>query len=113
MEPDTPWGAGQVMNAGRVTLAVRVKPGSSRARVGGRHDGSHGPALVVAVTERAVDGAATEAVLRAVARALGVRPADVTLHTGRASRDKILAVDTADRHGAEARIAGLRDGSGP
>jgi uncharacterized protein YggU (UPF0235/DUF167 family) len=103
----------QVANAGRVTLAIRVKPGSSRACVGGRYDGSHGPALVVKVTERAVDGAATEAALRAVARALRVRPVDVTLWAGRASRDKILAVDTADPAAAEERIAGLRDGSGP
>ena len=100
-------------NGALVTLAVRVKPGSSRARVGGRHDGSLGPALVVAVTARAVDGAATDAALKAVARALGVRPAGVTLRTGHTSRDKVLAVETGDPAAVEELIRGLRDGSGP
>ncbi len=94
----------------RVTLAVRVKPGASRAKVGGRHDGAHGPALVVAVTARAVDGAATEAALRAVAEALDVRRSAVELVTGRTSRDKVLAVDPAPAALVE-RIAALRDGA--
>ena len=56
--------------------------------------GSYGDAgaLVVAVTERAVDGKATAAVLRAVAAALGVPRSAVTLLTGAVSRDKILLV---------------------
>jgi uncharacterized protein YggU (UPF0235/DUF167 family) len=94
----------------RVTLAVRVKSGASRAGVGGRHDGAHGPALVVAVTARAVDGVATEAALRAVAEALGVRRSTLDLVTGRSSRDKIVAIDPAPTD-VVARIAGLRDGA--
>jgi uncharacterized protein YggU (UPF0235/DUF167 family) len=76
-----------------VVVAVRVKPGSSRVRVGGRHDGPHGPALVVAVTARAVDGRATEAARRALADALGVRAHAVALKTGAAGRDKLFTVD--------------------
>jgi uncharacterized protein len=77
-----------------VRLAIRVKPGSARASVGGRHGGiPHGDSLVVAVTERAVDGKATEAALRAVADAFGVRRRDVTLVTGATSRDKVVEVD--------------------
>jgi uncharacterized protein YggU (UPF0235/DUF167 family) len=75
------------------TVAVRVKPGSSRTRVGGSHPGVHGPALVIAVTARAVDGRATDAARQALARALGVRPADVTLRTGATSRDKVFIVE--------------------
>ena len=70
-------------------LAIRVKPGSARASVGGRH----GDALVVAVTERAVDGKATEAALRAVAGAFGVKRRDVALVTGATTRDKVVEVD--------------------
>ncbi len=70
-------------------LAVRVRPGASRSRVGGTYDDR----LVVAVTARAVEGAATEAVLRAVADALGVRPRHVRLVSGATSRDKVLDVD--------------------
>ena len=75
-------------------LAVRVRPGASRTRVGGRYGdpADASSPLVVAVTARAVDGAATEAVLRAVAAALGLRPRQVVLLRGRTTRDKLLAV---------------------
>lgn len=49
--------------------------------------------LGVSVTARAVDGAATEAVCRAVAEAFGVRPREVRLVSGATSRTKILEVD--------------------
>ena len=71
-------------------VTVRVKPGSARARVGGSY-GDAG-ALIVAVTERAADGRATAAALRAVAAALGVPRSSVTLLTGATSRDKVLLV---------------------
>jgi hypothetical protein len=73
-------------------IAIRVKPGSSRARVGG----AHGDRLVVAVNARAVDGAATKAALAAVADAFGVRSRDVHLVTGATSRDKVVALEVPD-----------------
>jgi uncharacterized protein YggU (UPF0235/DUF167 family) len=91
-----------------VTVAVRVKPGSSRTRVGGCYAGPYGPAVVVAVNAPAVDGRATEAALRALADALGVRRAAVTLRTGTTSRDKIFAVEDAPADLAE-RVQRLRD----
>ncbi|MFC4150188.1 DUF167 domain-containing protein [Micromonospora mangrovi] len=93
-----------------LTVAVRVKPGAARVRVGGRFDGPHGPALVIAVHAPAVDGRATEAARRALAEALGVRPATVSLRTGAASRDKLFLVE---RPAAElpAVLRRLRDGS--
>lgn len=75
-----------------VRVDVRVRPGASRTRVGG----AHADRLVVAVSARAVDGAATDATLKALADALGVRPRQVTLVTGRTSRDKVVAVECAD-----------------
>lgn len=78
-----------------VTIAVRVKPGAARTQVGGAYPGRHGPALVVAVTARAVDGKATEAVRRALAEALGLSPSKVRLRGGAASRDKLFVVDAA------------------
>ncbi|GAB7047361.1 hypothetical protein JCM9534A_24870 [Catenuloplanes indicus JCM 9534] len=92
-----------------VSVPVRVKPGASRARVGGRHDGPHGPALVVAVNAPPVDGRATEAARRALATALGVRPASVTLRLGAASRDKVFLVADAPEALAAA-VTELRDG---
>ncbi|HEY8472749.1 MAG TPA: DUF167 domain-containing protein [Natronosporangium sp.] len=78
-----------------VVVAVRVKPGASRTRVGGTYDGPHGRALVVAVNAPAVDGRATEAARRALAEALGVRRSAVSLRAGAASRDKLFEVDCA------------------
>lgn len=99
--------------ATEVVIAVRVKPGVSRARVGGCHPGPQGPALVVAVAAPAVDGRATEAARLALAAALEVPARRVTLRTGAASRDKLFRVDAATAGEAEAlavRLRRLRDG---
>ncbi|GEA81043.1 DUF167 domain-containing protein [Cellulomonas uda] len=84
-------------------VAIRVRPGASRTRVGGSHAG----ALVVAVSARAVDGAATEAALAAVADAFGVRRRHVTLVTGTTSRDKVVDVDDDALADAPARLEAL------
>ena len=78
-----------------VTVAIRVRPGSSRTAVGGRYDGPFGPALVVAVQAPAVEGRATEAAVRAVAQALGVKPRTVRVMAGELSRDKLLQIADA------------------
>ncbi|QTE29982.1 DUF167 domain-containing protein [Pengzhenrongella sicca] len=70
-------------------IAIRVKPGSSRAKVGGLH----GERLVVAVNARPVDGEATEAALAAVADAFGARRRDVRLVSGVKGRDKLVELD--------------------
>ena len=102
--------APRVPAAGPVPVAVRVRPGAGRDRVGGRYDGPHGPALIVAVGAPAVDGKATEAVRRARAEALGVRPGQVALRLGATSRDKVFTVD-AGAAVVAGRLAALRDGA--
>ncbi|WP_273653976.1 DUF167 domain-containing protein [Cellulomonas fimi] len=88
-------------------VAIRVRPGASRTRVGGLH----GDRLVVAVQARAVDGAATEAALGALADALGVRRRHVWLVSGATSRDKVVEVDDdAVPDDVEPRLASLRAG---
>jgi len=87
-------------------VAIRVRPGASRTRVGG----AYGERLVVAVGARAVDGAATEAALDAVAKAFGVRRRAVTLVAGATSRDKVVQIELADDAAAveaQARLVGL------
>jgi uncharacterized protein len=96
--------------AGRLSVAVRVKPGAARARVGGCHQGPYGAALVIAVNAPAVDGRATEAARRALAEALAVRPALVSLRSGAASRDKLFLVESP-APALPALLRRLRDGS--
>lgn len=94
---------------GVIRVRVRAKPGASRTQVGG----THGPDadLIVAVASRAVDGAASEAVVRAVADALGLKRRDVTIASGHRSRTKVLSLDVADGDVPQvaARLAELRN----
>jgi uncharacterized protein YggU (UPF0235/DUF167 family) len=89
---------------GELRVTIRVRPGSSRAAVGG----VHGEALVVRVCERAVDGRATEAALRALADAFGVSRREIRLVSGPTSRDKVVAL-TGDVPALETTAARLRD----
>lgn len=76
-------------------ISVWAKPGSKKPGVGGRH----GDALIVAVAARAVDGQANEAVVAALAGALGVPKRQVSItrgHTGRAKRIEVPD-DAAER----------------
>jgi uncharacterized protein len=77
-----------------------VRPGARVDHVGGSRDCLHGPALLVSVGARAVEGRANEAVLAAMAQAFGVRRVAVSLVGGERSRDKIVELD-----GDETRIA--------
>ncbi|HEY7488265.1 MAG TPA: DUF167 domain-containing protein [Streptosporangiaceae bacterium] len=84
-------------------VAIRVRPGAAKTRVGG----TYGDSLVVKVAARAVEGKATEAALAAMAAALGLRPRAVRLVSGATSRDKVVEVD-GDVAQLTRRIAELR-----
>ena len=70
-------------------LPVRVQPAASRTRVGGHRGGT----LLVAVTAPAVDDRANEAARRALAKAFGLRPHQVTILRGHHTRDKLIELD--------------------
>ena len=70
-------------------FSVRVQPRSSRTGV----EGLHGDALKVRVNAPPVDGAANEAVVEALAEALGVPRRAVRIVAGESSRTKVVEVD--------------------
>lgn len=74
---------------GVIRFAVHVHPGSRTSSVGGSYDG----ALKVHVRARAVDGAATDEVLSALAQAFSVRSTAVRCVHGDRSRTKFITVE--------------------
>lgn len=72
-------------------LEIRVRPNSSRNKVGGSV--GEPPRLVVAVQAPAVDGKANQAVIKQLAEAFNIRARDFTIVFGELGRDKRLIVD--------------------
>jgi len=74
-----------------VLLEIRVRPNSSRNKVGGTVGDP--PRLVVAVQAPAVDGKANQAVIKELASAFGLRARDFTIVFGELGRDKRIIVE--------------------
>ncbi|QQA44879.1 DUF167 domain-containing protein [Pelagovum pacificum] len=70
-------------------IAVRVTPKASRARIELADDGT----VKVWVTVSPEGGKANDAVIRQLAKALGVPKTALTLVRGAASRDKVVRLD--------------------
>jgi len=85
------------MSAAEARIAVRVQPGAKKEAILGFADG----VLRLRVTAPPVEGRANDAVLELVARAVGVRPSQVTLLRGARSQDKLLRIDGVSQQRAE------------
>jgi uncharacterized protein (TIGR00251 family) len=85
--------------AGIVRFSVRVQPRASRSAI----EGVHGDALRVRLSAPPVDGAANEALVELLAKALGVAKRDVRVVAGAASRSKVIEVEGV----ASARVRAL------
>ena len=72
-------------------LEIRVRPNSSRNKVGG--SAGDPPRLVIAVQAPAVDGKANVAVIKELANAFNLRARDFTIVYGELGRDKRLLVN--------------------
>ena len=85
-------------------LEIRVRPNSSRNKVGGLV--GEPPRLVVAVQAPAVDGKANQAVIKQLADAFNLRARDFTIVFGELGRDKRLLVE-GDEKTLQARLEEL------
>lgn len=72
-------------------IEIRVRPNSSRNKVGGC--AGDPPRLVVAVQAPAVDGKANVAVIKELADAFNLRPRDFSIVHGELSRDKRVLIN--------------------
>jgi uncharacterized protein (TIGR00251 family) len=72
-------------------LEIRVRPNSSRNKVGGVVGDP--PRLLVAVQAPAVDGKANQAVIKQLADAFNLRARDFTIVFGELGRDKRIIID--------------------
>jgi hypothetical protein len=75
------------------TIAIRVTPRSAKPGIGDWRAGADGrEELEVRVAESPTDGAANEAVVKLLAKTLGISRAQVTIISGQTSRHKRLAI---------------------
>ena len=83
-------------------IAIRVTPRSAKPGIGGWRAGADGrDELEVRVAEAPADGAANEAVIKLLAKALGVSRSELSIISGAASRHKRIAIpfDVAEARG--------------
>lgn len=93
-------------------LPVKVTPRAARSGIGSWRPASNGrEELEIKVTEAPNDGAANEAVVKLLSRALGISRAEVRIISGAASRHKRLSIPF-DVDEARRRLSGKSlDGS--
>lgn len=76
----------------QLLFAIHVSAGSRRNEVGGQHDG----ALRVAVTQAPEKGKANAAILKLLAKTLGVSKSQLEIVSGDTHRRKTIAVSQVD-----------------
>ena len=87
-------------------LPIRLQPGAAVDRIEGWEADPEGRrVLKVRVRARPIDGEANDALIRLLAKSLGVSKSSVTVVRGGQSRSKMLLVDGLDDETLGARIA--------
>lgn len=89
-------------------LAVKLTPGASADRIDGWDVDAEGrPVLKVRVRARPVEGEANEALVKLLARTLGVPKSTVAIQRGGQSRTKIVEIDGLSGDEAKSRLTDL------
>ena len=89
-------------------LAVKLTPGASADRIDGWDvDAEARPVLKVRVRARPVEGEANEALVRLIAKALGISKSAVSVQRGGQSRTKILEIAGLSEDEAKSRLTDL------
>ncbi len=89
-------------------LPVRLTPGASVDRIDGWDVDAEGrPVLKVRVRARPVEGEANTALVKLIAKALGVPKSTVTLQRGGQSRTKMIEVSDLSDDALKSRLTGL------
>lgn len=78
---------------GALTLSVHAQPGAKRTQI----VGTHGERLKIAVACPPVDGKANQALIKALAKELGLAKRDITLLSGETSREKRLRIENLSK----------------
>jgi uncharacterized protein YggU (UPF0235/DUF167 family) len=90
------------------TLPIRLTPGASADRIDGWDlDADGRPILKVRVRARPVEGEANTALIKLIAKTLGVPKSAVSLARGGQSRTKMIAVAGLSEDEAKARLTDL------
>lgn len=79
---------------------MHVQPRAKATEIVGRH----GDAIKVRLQAPPVDGAANQELIRFLASALHVRPADVTITAGRSGRRKTVTITGVTREAVETAL---------
>lgn len=91
-----------------IRLPVRLTPGAAADRVDGWDVDAEGrPVLKVRVRARPVEGEANEALVKLMAKALGVPKSAVAIQRGGQSRTKILVIEGLSGDEAKSRLTDL------
>jgi uncharacterized protein (TIGR00251 family) len=89
-------------------LAIKLTPGAASDRIDGWDVDAEGrPVLKVRVRARPVEGEANEALVKLIAKALGVPKSAVVIQRGGQSRTKILVVEGLSEDEAKGRLTDL------
>ncbi len=92
-----------VTRDGAVRLDVRAKPRAHKSRIVGEREG----ALEVALAAPPVDGAANEALVATLAKALGVPQSAVRIVRGESGRNKLVEIAGLGEDVVRARLSSV------